>query len=228
MGLVPGDVRRAARREGCECRHRDVLMVEEQVWSSPQGSERRVGAQACHSLHQNAAADLSFRGQDWAHVRRLPYLLRIDDLGRYSWEFAVLAWLYKSLFRAANRNVVQVARPLDLLQSWIFWRWYRYLPTSDEKGPQLQALRRHLDLMPFSAFGCFPCRTLEVETVLDPCILQEDHEALWCSIVPLIYFGTIEWHQVDWVIPQFGGVQNRPHPILNIDFLQSRDGRGSN
>ncbi|MED6205449.1 hypothetical protein PIB30_017674 [Stylosanthes scabra] len=62
-----------------------------------------------------------------------------------------------------------MARPLDLLQSWIFWRfpllrpptfndiewplasrWYRYLPTSDKKVPRLQRLKRQLDLMPFS------------------------------------------------------------------------------
>ncbi|MED6131894.1 hypothetical protein PIB30_014342 [Stylosanthes scabra] len=139
-----------------------------------------------------------------------------------------------------------MAGPLDLLQSWIFWRfpllhlptfdaiewplasrWYRYLPTSDEKEPRLQRLRRQLDLMPFSAFVCLPYRTLEVDAVLDQRILQEEHRALWCSIVSLIYFGTIEWHQVDRVIPQFGGVQNRPHPTLNIDFLHAKDGRGS-
>ncbi|XP_072058994.1 uncharacterized protein [Arachis hypogaea] len=28
------------------------------------------------------------------------------------------------------------------------------------------------------------------------------------------------------VLPQFGGVQPRPHPALNIDFLMSKDGRG--
>ncbi|MED6121858.1 hypothetical protein PIB30_033973 [Stylosanthes scabra] len=56
---------------------------------------------------------------------------------------------------------------------------------------------------------------------------DEDHRALWCSIIPLIYFGTIEWHQADRVIPQFGGVQNRPHLALNIEFLHSRDEQGS-
>ncbi|MED6156635.1 hypothetical protein PIB30_016181 [Stylosanthes scabra] len=81
--------------------------------------------------------------------------------------------------------------------------------------------------MPFSSFVCFPYRTLEVEAVLDQRILQEEHRALWCSIVPLIYFGTIEWNQVDWVIPQSGGVQNRPHSALNIDFLHAKDRRGS-
>ncbi|MED6124368.1 hypothetical protein PIB30_058356 [Stylosanthes scabra] len=42
----------------------------------------------------------------------------------------------------------------------------------------------------------------------------------------LIYFGCIEWHQVDRMIPQFGGVQNNPHRLVNIDWLHGRDGRG--
>ncbi|MED6122477.1 hypothetical protein PIB30_040207 [Stylosanthes scabra] len=49
---------------------------------------------------------------------------------------------------------------------------------------------------------------------------------LWTAVCPLIYFGSIEWHQVDRVIPQFGGVQNHPHRPLNIDFLHAKDGRG--
>ncbi|MED6179715.1 hypothetical protein PIB30_003515 [Stylosanthes scabra] len=102
-----------------------------------------------------------------------------------------------------------------------------YLPTSDEKAPRLLHHRKQLDLMPFGKFVCLPYRTNEVEAVLDRCILREDHRTLWCSIVPFIYFGTIEWHQVDRVIPQFGGVQNRPHAPLNIDFLHAKDGRGS-
>ncbi|MED6137182.1 hypothetical protein PIB30_062668 [Stylosanthes scabra] len=106
-------------------------------------------------------------------------------------------------------------------------QWGRFLPTSGEKGPRLLAHRKQLDLMPFYEFVCIPYRIQSVEAVLDRCILQEDHRALWCSIVPLINFGTIEWHQVDRVIPQFGGVQNRPHMALNIDFMHAKDGRGS-
>ncbi|MED6121251.1 hypothetical protein PIB30_028354 [Stylosanthes scabra] len=106
-------------------------------------------------------------------------------------------------------------------------RLCRFLPSSDKKDARLQRLRRQLDLMPFNEFVCLPYRMLEVEAMLDRRILQEEHRALWCSIVPLIYFGTIEWHQVDRGIPQFGGVQNRPHPALNIDFLHAKDGRGS-
>ncbi|RYR60747.1 hypothetical protein Ahy_A04g017803 [Arachis hypogaea] len=50
--------------------------------------------------------------------------------------------------------------------------------------------------------------------------------ALWRSVTSLIYFAVIEWHQIDRVLPQFGGVQPRPNPALNIDFMMSKDGRG--
>ncbi|MED6162160.1 hypothetical protein PIB30_067728 [Stylosanthes scabra] len=81
--------------------------------------------------------------------------------------------------------------------------------------------------MTFLEFVCLPYRTDAVEAVVHPSILQADHRALWTSIVPLIYFGTIEWHQVDRLILQFGGVQNAPHQPLNIDFMHAKDGRGS-
>ncbi|MED6202512.1 hypothetical protein PIB30_106356 [Stylosanthes scabra] len=65
-------------------------------------------------------------------IRWISFVDQLDDLGQYSWG------------------------PLQLLQSWIFWRflslrpygfdqfswpvasrWARYLPTSDEKDPRL-------------------------------------------------------------------------------------------
>ncbi|QHO16966.1 uncharacterized protein DS421_10g308170 [Arachis hypogaea] len=52
------------------------------------------------------------------------------------------------------------------------------------------------------------------------------HTALWRSVTSLIYFSVVEWHQVDRVLPQFGGVQPLPRPALNINFLMSKDGRG--
>ncbi|MED6187868.1 hypothetical protein PIB30_080584, partial [Stylosanthes scabra] len=154
-----------------------------------------------------------------AYVRWLPFLLRIDDLdGRVVGSAAELDFLAVSPPSPPDFNDIE----------WpLASRWTRFLPSLDEKDPRLQRLRRQLDLMPFSEFICLPYWTLEVEAVLDPCILQEEHRALWCSIVLLIYYGTIEWHQVDQVIPQFGGVQNHPHRALNIDFLHAKNGRGS-
>ncbi|RYR14670.1 hypothetical protein Ahy_B04g071338 isoform A [Arachis hypogaea] len=63
------------------------------------------------------------------HLRWLPYLASMDDLGRYSWGTAALAWLYRCLCRGTNRNVVNLAGPLQLLQSWIFWRFPSLRPS---------------------------------------------------------------------------------------------------
>ncbi|RYR03514.1 hypothetical protein Ahy_B06g082509 [Arachis hypogaea] len=56
------------------------------------------------------------------HIRWLPFVARLDDMGSYSWESAALAWLYRCMCRLANRNVTKLTA-LQLLQSWIFWRF---------------------------------------------------------------------------------------------------------
>ncbi|RYQ88500.1 hypothetical protein Ahy_B09g095655 isoform D [Arachis hypogaea] len=93
-------------------------------------------------------------------------------------------------------------------RNWI--RWGRFLPSSDEKGPRVIATRH----------------SLEVIQVVHPDILRPDHTLLWKSTTALIYFVAIEWHQVDRVLSQLGGVQHIPEPAINIDFLLSKDGRG--
>ncbi|XP_020978250.1 protein MAIN-LIKE 2-like [Arachis ipaensis] len=59
------------------------------------------------------------------HIRWLPFVARLEEMGGYSWVSAALAWLYRCMCRVANRHVVKLAGPLQLLQSWIFWRWER-------------------------------------------------------------------------------------------------------
>ncbi|MED6201077.1 hypothetical protein PIB30_091429 [Stylosanthes scabra] len=83
-----------------------------------------------------------------------------------------------------------------------------------------------LDRMTHRDFVCRPYMTPEVTFVTNPDIWRAEHMELWTAVCPLIYFGSIEWHQVDRVIPQFGGVQNHPHRPLNIDFLHAKDERG--
>ncbi|KAL4287565.1 hypothetical protein AHAS_Ahas19G0198900 [Arachis hypogaea] len=46
------------------------------------------------------------------------------------------------------------------------------------------------------------------------------------STTALIYFASIEWHQVDRVLSQLGGVQHIPEPAIKIDLLLSKNGRG--
>ncbi|RYQ95619.1 hypothetical protein Ahy_B08g090968 [Arachis hypogaea] len=66
------------------------------------------------------------------HIRWLPYVARLEELGTYSWGSAALAWLYRCMCRVANRHVVKLAGPLQLLQSWIFWRFPQFRPTGYE------------------------------------------------------------------------------------------------
>ncbi|KAL4373519.1 hypothetical protein AHAS_Ahas05G0089900 [Arachis hypogaea] len=98
------------------------------------------------------------------HFRWLPFVARLDDMDSYSWGLAALAWLYRCMCRMANRNVTILVGPLQLLQSWIFWRfptlrpqgfntfsfplasrWATYLPTSDAKEQKIIQYRLALD-----------------------------------------------------------------------------------
>ncbi|RYR30727.1 hypothetical protein Ahy_B01g055495 [Arachis hypogaea] len=179
------------------------------------------------------------------HIRWLPFVARLEEMGGYSWGSAALAWLYRCMCRVANRHVVKLAEPLQLLQSWIFWqfsgfrpvgydafswplasRWSGYNPRISEKGPRVQMARLRIDLLQAWDFIWMPYSTPDVLQVVHPEVLEPRHTMLWRCVTSLIYFAVVEWHQVDRVLPQFGSVQPPPHPALNIDFLMSKDGRG--
>ncbi|RYQ96893.1 hypothetical protein Ahy_B08g092817 [Arachis hypogaea] len=179
------------------------------------------------------------------HIRWLPFVARLEEMGGYSWGSAALAWLYRCMCRVANRHVVKLAGPLQLLQSWIFWRfpsfrpsrydafswplasrWSGYNPGISNKGPRVQMARLKLDLLQPRDFIWMPYSALDVIQVVHPEVLEPRHTMLWRCVTSLIYFAVVEWHQVDRVLPQFGGVQPQPRPALNIDFLMSKDGRG--
>ncbi|RYR72918.1 hypothetical protein Ahy_A02g007142 [Arachis hypogaea] len=179
------------------------------------------------------------------HIRWLPYVARLEEMGSYSWGSAALAWLYRCMCRVANRHVVKLVDPLQLLQSWIFWcfpkfrpagydtcswplasRWSGYNPSYSEKGPRVQMWRLKIDMLQPRDFIWMPYSSPEVLQVVHPEALEPRHTAVWRSIMSLIYFAVIEWHQIDKVLPQFGGVQLCPRPALNINFLMSKVGRG--
>ncbi|XP_020979311.1 protein MAIN-LIKE 1-like [Arachis ipaensis] len=171
------------------------------------------------------------------HIRWLPFVARLDEMGGYSWGSAALAWLYRCLCRVANRHVVKLAGPLQLLQSWIFWRfpsfrppgydafswplasrWSGYNPRISNKGPRVQMARLKIDLLQPRDFIWMPYSALDVIYVVHLEVLEPRHTMLWRCVTSLIYFAVVEWHQVDRVLPQFGGVQPPLHPALNIDF----------
>ncbi|RYR23618.1 hypothetical protein Ahy_B03g068815 [Arachis hypogaea] len=131
------------------------------------------------------------------HLRWLPYLASLDDLGRYSWGSVALAWLYRCLCRGTNRNVVNLAGPLQLLQSWIFWRfsslrpsgfnifgfplssrWAKYLPRNDAVDQRVMATRLCLDRLHVHDFVWEPYSSPEVTAVVHPEILVDEHHWL--------------------------------------------------
>ncbi|XP_015953226.1 serine/threonine-protein phosphatase 7 long form homolog [Arachis duranensis] len=91
-----------------------------------------------------------------------------------------LAWLYR--FRPAGYDMC----------SWLLAsRWSGYSPSYSEKGPR---------------FIWMPYSSPDVLQVVHPEALEPRHMAVWRSVMSLIYFAVVEWHQVDRVLPQFGGV----------------------
>ncbi|RYQ89965.1 hypothetical protein Ahy_B09g096330 isoform A [Arachis hypogaea] len=147
------------------------------------------------------------------HIRWLPYVARLEEMGTYSWGSAALAWLYRCMCRVANRHVVKLAGPLQLLQSWIFWRFPLFRPAgyetfswplaSSEKGPRVQMWRLRIDRLQDREFIWMPYSSPDVLQVVHPEALEHRHMALWRSVTSLIYFAVIEWHQIDRVLPQF-------------------------
>ncbi|RYQ83336.1 hypothetical protein Ahy_B10g101978 [Arachis hypogaea] len=124
-------------------------------------------------------------------------------------------------FRNCRWPLLGVVPPPSQVQ-----KWSGYNPSSSEKGPKVQMWRLWIDRLQDREFIWMPYSNPDVLQVVHPEVLEPRHMALWRSVTSLIYFAVIEWHQIDRVLPQFGGVQPRPHPALNIDFLMSKDGRG--
>ncbi|MED6195838.1 hypothetical protein PIB30_041716 [Stylosanthes scabra] len=203
MGLVLGDVRRATRPLGRGCLHRDVLVVEVQVRSSPQPSDRRDGPHACQSLHLDAVVDLSFRGQ-------------YGSSGSCS-----LASL--SAAHRRSRSIQLEVRSASLaVQESVSSSQQECRPGGKAVGSAAE-----VDFLAVSPHirreGALTARSQETAR----------SDALQCvRMSPVSNVGGRGGARSTYSAggaqsPPFGGVQNRPHPAINIDFLHAMDGCGS-
>ncbi|RYQ80790.1 hypothetical protein Ahy_Scaffold1g106959 isoform C [Arachis hypogaea] len=164
------------------------------------------------------------------HIRWLPFVANLDEMGRYSWGSAALAWLYRCMCRVANRNVTNLAGPLQLLQSWIFWRFPSLRPSGFDYFSFPLASRYGLclfhslknSMLCFSSF-CLIIFTIRWSAYLPP---NDGKEQRVISYRLALDRMSAQWHQVDRVVPQLGGVQHIPEDALNIDWLHAKDGRG--
>ncbi|RYR75800.1 hypothetical protein Ahy_A01g000381 [Arachis hypogaea] len=169
------------------------------------------------------------------HIRWLPFVVRLDDMGAYSWSSTALAWLIDAC----------VGWPTEMSQTWQASYSYYSLgssigsPLSGRMDLTIFLFRWHPSINRYTedfticfTFRCYfqsvwePYDMLDVLAIVHPEILAEEHSRLWRMDTGLIYFAVIEWHQVDMVVSQLGGVQHVLDTALNIDWLHGKDGRG--
>ncbi|QHO40962.1 uncharacterized protein DS421_5g141620 [Arachis hypogaea] len=119
LGVVPGVARNGfSSQPGSEVRS-ELQLVQETFGECPEGADdetvrRYARAYIMMLLSTQLFADKS---GNRIHIRWLPYVARLEEMGTYSWGSAALAWLYRCMCRVANRHVVKLAGPLQLLQS---------------------------------------------------------------------------------------------------------------
>ncbi|RYR29354.1 hypothetical protein Ahy_B01g053751 [Arachis hypogaea] len=115
------------------------------------------------------------------HIRWLPFMARLEEMGGYSWGSAALAWLYRCMCRVANRHVVKPTG-YDAFSWPLASRWSGYNPVVSEKGPRVQMARLRIDM-------------LQARDVVHPEVMEPRHTMLWRCVMSLIYFAVVEWHQ---------------------------------
>ncbi|RYR13775.1 hypothetical protein Ahy_B04g070591 isoform A [Arachis hypogaea] len=100
------------------------------------------------------------------HIRWLPYVTRLEELGTYSWGSAALAWLYRCMCRVANRHVVNFPRFRPAGYETFSWplasRWSGYNPSGSEKGPRVAMWRLRIDRLQDREFIWMPYSSPDV------------------------------------------------------------------
>ncbi|XP_075670469.1 serine/threonine-protein phosphatase 7 long form homolog [Castanea sativa] len=149
---------------------------------------------------------------DRVHLMFLEFLRNLHDPPKYSWGSGCLAWLYRELCRASDKEASQIGGALQLVQ------WVRVpSPKSRPSGTALIHYREQLVRMqpdqiiwqPYEAdFGHLP----------DFCVARRD---TWTARVPLVCFCIVETHHPDRVLRQFGLAQEGPTMLCTmIDYIE--------
>ncbi|XP_016173453.1 protein MAIN-LIKE 1-like [Arachis ipaensis] len=172
------------------------------------------------------------------HIRWLPLLEDLDACGRLSWGSAVLAWLYRQMCRAMEHGQRNLGGCVSLMLSWAYHRiplvWpdgfdarhsplVQYRPDNAIGESRMRQYRRTLNRIGMLNVEWTPYADPQLVGLVPPVIAEADASA--AVVCPLLCFAIVEWHQVDRVVRQFGGLQHIFTRPLNIDDMHRLDGR---
>ncbi|RYQ97310.1 hypothetical protein Ahy_B08g093346 [Arachis hypogaea] len=176
------------------------------------------------------------------YIRWFPLLEDLEACGRLSWGSAVLAWLYRQMCHATEHGQRNLGDCISLLLSWAYHyipllrpggfdthrfplveRWVQYLPNNARGEGRLRHCRRTLNRTGLLNVEWTPYADPQLHGLIPPTTAKA--EASGVVVFPLLCFAIVEWHQVDWVVRQFGGLQHIPTWPLNIDDIHRMDGR---
>nr|XP_025678317.1 protein MAIN-LIKE 2-like [Arachis hypogaea] len=99
------------------------------------------------------------------HIRWLPYVARLEQMGGYSWGSAALAWLYRcpmGIMRLAGH----LRRGTFIVLYYASLWWSGYNPGISNKGPRVQMARLKIDLLQPRDFIWMPYNALDVIQVV--------------------------------------------------------------
>ncbi|XP_068492340.1 protein MAIN-LIKE 1-like [Phaseolus vulgaris] len=151
-----------------------------------------------------------------AHILTLiGSLLMPDSSGSKCWAWERLTCISPQLQPLTDEEVQQgVGFPLGK-------RWTRRMHRTHTGGTTVPQIRAMFDGIKAKEFLWTPYRVDYVRR-----LITIEVSPIARAVVPLICFATVEFHQVDRVMRQFGFRQSIPHDPFNLDQLHKEDMRG--
>ncbi|XP_016690749.1 serine/threonine-protein phosphatase 7 long form homolog [Gossypium hirsutum] len=159
-------------------------------------------------MHMIGAVLMPDVNGDSVHLSYLPLLADFSIARLYSWGSAVLATLYRELFRATEQQVKDIGGCLILLQSWALYRMPWTTRPGIGKSSDVPIYRLRIEQHAREGFIWMPYWRPKIANVVPSSALVDSH--IWCTNTPIINFNVVEWYHGDRVLRQFGCIQPIP------------------